>query len=89
MDSGTSGPPWLSITIAVLSLVGVVITAMVGPMVVERCKPGRMSFEPSEPAVIIQHASDAVALIQSEVSDLQNRVGRLESLRMAGAHDQR
>jgi hypothetical protein len=86
------------IIIAVLSLVGVVITAVVGPVIVERRKPRWMPFEPSEPAVIIQHASDAVeliqfeisalqALLQSEITDLQSRVGRLESLRMAGAHD--
>jgi hypothetical protein len=89
VDPGSSAPPWLTITVAGISLVGIVITAMVGPIIVERRKPGRTILESPEPAAIAQRAGDAVALIQSEITDLQNRVGRLEALQMAGAHGQR
>lgn len=89
MESGTSGPPWLTIIIAGISLVGIVITAMVGPIVVERRKSVRTSPESAEPSVIAQRAGDAVTLIQSEITDLQNRVGRLEALQMAGSNGQR
>jgi hypothetical protein len=88
VEAWSSGPPWLAITIAGISLAGVVVTAVVGPMLVERRKSDRVAFEAPEPAVIAQRASDAVALIQSEITDLQQRVGRLEALQMAGAHVQ-
>ncbi|MGH3694829.1 MAG: hypothetical protein ACRDRX_12725 [Pseudonocardiaceae bacterium] len=89
MELGSSGPPWLTITIAVLSFVGVLITALVGPIVVDRRRSGWAGFESSEPTVIAQRADEAVALIQQEITDLQNRVGRLETLQLAGAHGQR
>lgn len=88
MEAGSLGPPWLTITIAVLSLVGVVITAMVGPIVVDRRRSGLVGAESPEPAVIARRADEAVVLIQSEITDLQNRVGRLEALQMAGSHGQ-
>lgn len=84
------------ITIAGISLVGVVITAVVGPMLVERRKATRFTPAQLDPAAIGRQAGDAVALIQSEIgliqseiTDLQNRVGRLETLQMAGANGQR
>jgi hypothetical protein len=86
VEVGTSG--WLTITIAgIFSLAGIVVTAVVGPMVVEHRRSGRSTGELPEPTVIAQRASDAVGLIQSEITDLQNRVGRLEALQMAVAHD--
>ena len=88
MEVWSSGPPWLAITIAGISLAGVVVTAVVGPMVVERRKSNSANLVPPEPAVIAQRASDAVTLIQSEITDLQHRVGRLEALQMAGARGQ-
>lgn len=39
--------------------------------------------------MIARRADEAVALIQSEITDLQQRVGRLEALQMAGSHGQR
>lgn len=89
MEAWSSSPPWLAITIAGISLAGVVVTAVVGPMLVERRKSDRDTFEAPEPARIAQRASDAVVLIQSEITDLQHRVGRLESLQMAGARVER
>lgn len=83
------GPPWLVLTISAISLVGVVLTALVGPMIVERRKLGQTTPEPSEPAAIAQRVSDAVTLIQSAIADLQSRVGRLEMMQMTDAHDQR
>ncbi len=88
MEPGSSGPPWLTITIAGLSFIGVVITALIGPIIVDRRRSGWAGSESSEPAVIAQRADEAVALIQHEITDLQNRVGRLEALQMAGAHGQ-
>lgn len=88
MEAGSSGPPWLTITIAGLSFVGVVITALIGPIIVDRRRSGWAGSESAEPAVIAQRADEAVALIQQEITDLQNRVGRLEALQMAGAHGQ-
>ncbi|HET9256050.1 MAG TPA: hypothetical protein VFO16_12725 [Pseudonocardiaceae bacterium] len=88
MEQGSSGPLWLTITIAVLSFVGVLITALVGPFVVDRRRTGPGIPEAPEPTVIAQRADDAVTLIQSEITDLQNRVGRLEALQMTGAHGQ-
>jgi hypothetical protein len=85
----SSGPPWLLITISGLSLVGVVITAVVGPIVVDRRRSHRVVSESSEVAVIAQRADDAVMIIQHEISDLQRRVGRLEALRMVGFDAQR
>jgi hypothetical protein len=85
----SSGPPWLLITISGLSLVGVVITAVVGPIVVDRRRSHRAGSESSEVAVIAQRADDAVMIIQHEISDLQRRVGRLEALRMVGFDAQR
>jgi hypothetical protein len=88
VEAGSSGPPWLTITIAGLSFVGVVITALIGPIIVDRRRPGWAGSESSEPAMIAQRADEAVALIQHEITDLQNRVGRLEVLQIAGAHGQ-
>jgi hypothetical protein len=85
----SSGPPWLLITISGLSLVGVVITAMVGPIVVDRRRSHHVVSGSSEVAVIAQRADDAVMIIQHEISDLQRRVGRLEALRMVGFDAQR
>jgi hypothetical protein len=76
------------IIISVLSLVGVVITAVIGPIVVDRRRAVPAGTDLPEPAVIVQQADGAVALIQSEITDLQNRVGRLEALQMAGSHGQ-
>jgi hypothetical protein len=45
--------------------------------------------ESPDAAVIAQRADDAVMIIQHEISDLQNRVGRLEALQMAGTDAQR
>ncbi|MGH3972784.1 MAG: hypothetical protein ACRDS9_05605 [Pseudonocardiaceae bacterium] len=83
------GPAWLTITIAAISLIGIVVTAVVGPVIVERIKSGRPTFVPPTPMVIAQQASDAVTLIQSAIADLQARVGRLEVLQMRESHDQR
>jgi hypothetical protein len=83
----------LAITISGISLVGLVLTAVVGPIIVERRKSARQTVELPEVAVIAQRASDAVALIQHEITDLQYRVGRLDALaaeirRLAqGAHE--
>ena len=89
MELVGSGPPWLLITISGLSLVGVVITAVVGPIMVDRRRSHRGASESSEVAVIAQRADDAVMIIQHEISDLQRRVGRLEALRMVGFDAQR
>jgi hypothetical protein len=89
VEQGSSGPLWLTVTIAVLSFVGVLITALVGPLVVDRRRARRNTPEAPEPTVIAQRADDAVTLIQSEMTDLQNRVGRLEALQMVGAHGPR
>jgi hypothetical protein len=83
------GPAWLTSTIAAISLIGIVVTAVVGPVIVERIKSGRPNFVPPTPMVIAQQASDAVTLIQSAIADLQARVGRLEVLQMRESHDQR
>jgi hypothetical protein len=88
VEAGSSGPPWLTITIAGLSFVGVVITALIGPIIVDRRRSGWAGPESAVPAMIAQRADEAVALIQHEITDLQNRVGRLETLQMAGAHGQ-
>ena len=89
MELGSSGPPWLTITISGLSLLGVVITAVVGTIVVDRRRSRRAEPEAPDTAVIAQRADDAVMIIQHEISDLQNRVGRLEALQMAGTDVQR
>ena len=89
MELVGSGPPWLLITISGLSLVGVVITAVVGPIMVDRRRSHRGASESSEVAVIAQRADDAVMIIEHEISDLQHRVGRLEALRMVGIDAQR
>lgn len=86
MEAGSSGPPWLTIIIAVLSFVGVVVTAMIGPIFVDRRRSAWVGTESPDPAVISRRADEAVTLIQSEITDLQNRVGRLEALQMAGSH---
>ena len=47
------GPPWLMmIIIAGVSLLGVVVTAVIGPIVVERFKSGRTTPESPEFSVI-------------------------------------
>jgi hypothetical protein len=79
----------VAITMAGLSLLGVVITAVVGPIVVDRRRSRRAVPESPDAAVIAQRADDAVMIIQHEISDLQNRVGRLEALQMAGTDAQR
>jgi hypothetical protein len=84
VEPGSSGPPWLTITIAGLSLLGVVITAVIGPMMVDRRRTSRGAPEVPDAAAIAQRADDAVMIIQHEISDLQYRVGRLEALQMAG-----
>ena len=89
MDPGSFGPPWLTITIAALSLLGVVITAVVGPVVVDRRKLGPALPDSPEAAAIAQRADDAVMILQHEIGDLQNRVGRLEALQMAGTDGHR
>lgn len=89
MDPGSSGPPWLTITIAALSLLGVVITAVVGPVVVDRRKLRPAMPNAPSAAAIAQRADDAVMIIQHEISDLQHRVGRLEALQMAGTDGHR
>jgi hypothetical protein len=68
---------------------GVVITAVIGPIIVDRCRAGSAKLELPQPSLIAQRADEAVTLIQSEITDLQNRVGRLESLQMAGGHGKR
>ena len=89
MEAGISGPPWLTITVAGISFAGVVITALVGPIFVERRRSASAGPKSPEPAMIARRADEAVTLIQSEIIDLQNRVGRLEALQMVGIHDQR
>jgi hypothetical protein len=84
VDPGSAGPPWLTITIAGLSLLGVVITAVVGPVVVDRRSSRPALPKWPDAAMIAQRADDAVLIIQHEISDLQNRVGRLEALQMVG-----
>jgi hypothetical protein len=83
------GPPWLMITIAAISLVEVVITAAVGPMIVEWFTSGRTTPESPESSAIAQRVSEAVTLIQSAIADLQVRIGRLEVMQMTDAHDHR
>ncbi|HEY6424495.1 MAG TPA: hypothetical protein VIY28_14850 [Pseudonocardiaceae bacterium] len=87
MDLGW--PPWLALSVSAISLVGAVITAVAGPMIVERRKAGRATPEPLDDAVIAHLVDDAVALIQSAIADLQSRVGRLELMQMTDAHDRR
>ena len=92
MDPGSAGPPWLTITIAGLSLLGVVITAVVGPVVVDRRKSRPAVLNTPDAAVIAQRADDAVMIIQHEISDLQNAAQLQASAddirRLAqGAHD--
>lgn len=77
------------ITIAGISLVGVVLTAIVGPLVVARLTARRATPESLESLAIIQRVSDAVTLIQSAIADLQTRIGRLEVMQMTDAHDHR
>lgn len=89
VEHGTSGPLWLTIAITAVSFVGVLITAVVGPIVVDRRRVRLGTAESPEPTVIARRANEAVTLIQSEITDLQFRVGRLEALQMAGAHGQR
>lgn len=84
MELVSSGPPWLMITVSGLSLVGVVITAVVGPVVVDRRRSRRAVSDASDAAAIAKRADDAVMIIQHEISDLQHRIGRLEALQMAG-----
>lgn len=84
MEPGSSGPPWLTITIAGLSLLGVVITAVIGPMMVDCRRTRRGAPEVPDVSAIAQRADDAVMIIQHEINDLQYRVGRLEALQMAG-----
>jgi hypothetical protein len=88
VEPASSGPPWLTITIAGLSLLGVVITAVVGPIMVDRRRTHWGVPEAPDAAVIAQRADDAVMIIQHEISDLQHRVGRLEALQMAGTDGQ-
>lgn len=83
------GPPWLALTVSAIGLVGVVITFVVGPMMVERRKLGRITAESPEPAAIELRVSDAVKLVQSAIADLQIRVRRLEAMQMTGTHDPR
>jgi hypothetical protein len=85
----TEGPPWLMITVAGISLVGVMVTAIVGPLVVARFTARRATPESLESLAIIQRVSDAMTLIQSAVADLQTRIGRLEVMQMTDAHDHR
>lgn len=59
------GPPWMMIIIAGISLLGVVVTAVIGPIVVERFKSGRTTPESPEFSMITQWVSDAVMLVQS------------------------
>ena len=92
MDPGSAGPPWLTITIAGLSLLGVVITAVVGPVVVDRRSSRPALPKSPDAAVIAQRADDAVMIIQHEISDLQNAAQLQASAddirRLAqGAHD--
>ncbi len=96
METGSTaeifGPPWLMITIAVISLGGVVVTALVGPLVVERFRSGRTTPESLEFSAVAQLASESVKLVtivQSSLADLQTRIGRLEVRQMTDAHDQR
>lgn len=89
METGSSGPPWLTISVAVLSLAGVVITAVIGPIFVDRRRSGSGGAKSPESAVITRLADGAVALIQSEITDLQMRIRRLEAQQMAGTHDHR
>ena len=77
------------ITVSGLSLVGVVITAVVGPVVVDRRRSRRAVSDASDAAAIAKRADDAVMIIQHEISDLQHRIGRLEALQMAGIDAQR
>jgi len=83
------GPPWLMIIIAGVSLLGVVVTAVIGPIVVERFKSGRTTPESPEFSAIAQRVSDAVTLVQSAIADMQTRIGRLEVVQLMDAHDQR
>lgn len=89
MDSATSGPSWLVVTLAGISLLGIVVTAVVGPAVVEWVKRGRPTGAPPAPAVFAQQSADAIDLIRDALRDLQERVGQLERLQMrlgAGRH---
>jgi TolA-binding protein len=84
------GPPWVMITIAVISLGGVVVTALVGPLVVERFKSGRTTPISPESSAIAQLANEAVkfvTVVQSSLTDLQTRIRQLEVMQMTDAHD--
>ncbi|MGB6164428.1 MAG: hypothetical protein WCF33_16365 [Pseudonocardiaceae bacterium] len=83
------GPPWVVVTSLVIGAVGVVVTGVVGPLVVERFKSHRATPESPEPSAIIQRAGDAVTLIQAALVDLQERIRRLEGMQMKDAHDRR
>ncbi|MGH3718747.1 MAG: hypothetical protein ACRDRI_07885 [Pseudonocardiaceae bacterium] len=83
------GPPWLMITIAGISLLGVVITAVIGPMIIEWFKSGRTTPESPESSAIEHGVGGAVVLIQAVIADLQARIGRLETMQMTDAHEHR
>ncbi|MGH3852212.1 MAG: hypothetical protein ACRDR6_01675 [Pseudonocardiaceae bacterium] len=83
------GPPWLLITIAGISFLGVVVTAVVGPLIVERFRSRQSAPESPESSAIAHGVGDAVALIQSAIGDLQTRIGRLEMMQMTDAHEHR
>jgi hypothetical protein len=84
-----AGPPWVVITSSVIGVVGVLVTGLLGPLLVERFKLRRATLESPEPSAITQRASDAVTLIQSALADLQKRIRRLEGMQMKDAHDRR
>ncbi|MEO7193316.1 MAG: hypothetical protein ABIZ05_00595 [Pseudonocardiaceae bacterium] len=80
------GPPWLLILLGGISFLGVVVTAVVGPIFVERFKSRRTTLESPESSAIEHDVGGAVALIQSVIGDLQTRIGRLEMMQM-DAHE--
>jgi hypothetical protein len=76
----------------VISLGGVVVTVLVGPLVVERLTSGRTTPKSPEFSAIAQLASESVKLVtivQSSLAELQTRIGRLEVMQMTDAHDHR
>ncbi|MGW4487844.1 hypothetical protein ACWEOE_28850 [Amycolatopsis sp. NPDC004368] len=73
-DAPASGPPWLAVVLAVLTLLGVIATAA-GPALVERIKVGKPAKDkgsdpPALPApAIVQRTDQALDLVAQSLTD--------------------